>query len=437
VPEIDLAQIQERLRVEGMRSIRHQWIVRPVRRILWPFVRSYFLITLEWVRDRLAEVPMVAAAPASPAPAASSSSPRVTDLAMAARAEALAASRAVQELRVDVEAVRAEASGALRSSQELRADVDAVRAEAAAALRSSQELAAAIQRESDERRGEADARRRDHDGLRRLEQTVFSLAARIGTPEAGEYGPPARLGSAVIVETAAGPMIMKPGDLITEHVQQHGTWDAHLLPFLEPAARRGGVAVDAGAHFGTLSVAMAEHFRKVHAFEANTDNFNYLCGNAALRPAGRILPHRLALYSAPTELSLAQPERQEVVIEAGGDPVSDFRAASNSGGLVFTADGTGIDTVRAVALDSLDLADVGLIKVDCQGADGHVIMGALGTIDRCRPIILFEWEERLSHLHAVSLADVRTALEARGYRIEMLRAHDDKQYDYVALPPSP
>lgn len=50
---IDLEPIKERLRVEGRKSLRMPWLIGKVRRVLWPFVRSYHFLTLEWVRDQL------------------------------------------------------------------------------------------------------------------------------------------------------------------------------------------------------------------------------------------------------------------------------------------------------------------------------------------------------------------------------------------------
>ena len=50
---IDLETIKERLRVEGRKCLRMPWLIGKVRRVLWPFVRSYHFLTLEWVRGRL------------------------------------------------------------------------------------------------------------------------------------------------------------------------------------------------------------------------------------------------------------------------------------------------------------------------------------------------------------------------------------------------
>lgn len=230
-----------------MQSAQHSQIVTRVRRLLWPFMRSYFFITRKWMRDRLNRAQLWPGA--------------------AARAEALAASRVVKELRTSMD-------------------------------QGTRSIVAAVQW---------------------LEQTLFHLAARAGMRASDATEAQSDLRPAVPLDTAVGPMIIKRGDLITEHVQAHGTWDKHILPLIERAPRRGEVAVDAGAHFGTRTVAMPKHCRTVHAFEVNAGNFDSLCANAAPRPAGPIVPHHLALHSPQIELSLAAPDLQEVTIEGGPD----------------------------------------------------------------------------------------------------------------------
>lgn len=45
-------------------------------------------------------------------------------------------------------------------------------------------------------------------------------------------------------------------------------------------------------------------------------------------------------------------------------------------------------------LDSFDLADVRFIKIDVEGLEEKVVNGALQTIERCKPCLLIEIEER-------------------------------------------
>ena len=244
------------------------------------------------------------------------------------------------------------------------------------------------------------------------------------------------LGSALCVSTDFGPLILKPGDLITDHLVRSGGWDDHIMGLALSSVAAGRVAIDAGAHFGTVSCALATHFRQVHAFEANEDNLRYLQANAALRPFGRIVVHHTGLYSRAVQISLAGRDLQEVTMEAEIDERAAFQQATNSGGLMFVTDGSGVNSISAVTIDSFALEDVGFIKIDCQGADGEVLLGAVDTIARCRPVVVFEWEKQLACSHSRTLAQTQQTLTELGYKMETLRDCNGlgKTVDYVCMP---
>ena len=54
------------------------------------------------------------------------------------------------------------------------------------------------------------------------------------------------------------------------------------------------------------------------------------------------------------------------------------------------AEGDGFNTVRLVALDTLDLQRVDFMKVDIEGMEEKALRGAAETIKRCRPVLYVE-----------------------------------------------
>ena len=112
----------------------------------------------------------------------------------------------------------------------------------------------------------------------------------------------------------------------------------------------------------------------------------------------------------------------------------DGLGASNLGAYSFVENGSGLSRVRARALDSFQLADVGLIKIDVQGADGEVLAGARDTLARCRPVVVFEWEELLARNFGVSFQTVVESLNGLNYKLEVLKRSSEKQVDYIARP---
>jgi hypothetical protein len=133
-------------------------------------------------------------------------------------------------------------------------------------------------------------------------------------------------------------------------------------------------------------------------------------------------------------MRLAPQDRQEVPIPTvDGQP--NYATISNAAALTFDFVDNNQGEVRAVALDSLELTEIALIKIDTQGADLRVLEGADATIRRCRPVILFEWERDLGQQHGATLDDFRTFFASRDYSMEILHEiTEGRQADFIARP---
>lgn len=133
------------------------------------------------------------------------------------------------------------------------------------------------------------------------------------------------------------------------------------------------VAVDVGAHIGIWSLELSRHFQMVHAFEPVQENFSCLMTNVARRP---VCVYQVALGDRKGYCEMCAP--------AGG----------NSGMAYASEDlyegGGRVNTVPMLTLDSFHFKDVGLIKIDVEGYEGNVLLGALGAIMESRPVIVFE-----------------------------------------------
>jgi FkbM family methyltransferase len=478
VQDLDLGPLKEELRLTGRSPARHRTLVRAIRRVLWPFIRPYHFVTIEWARDRLAElqhaVDALRDSVVTTAPGQTVDADWIADLE--SRIDARVGERVYEQVnerikdrvneqvneRVNRDLVnanfrqstlRAEVIAVGRQLDEWRSRVEASEQQLGTTSQTLSNLAAHVRdlagmigqgREALQATGarltDMQDRHRNSVSLRlqQIERRLAVLASGKSGPEASPFttiGTAAfELGDATFYESQFGPLILRPGDLITRQILQEGMWDAHLADAIEQGSKRGRVAVDAGAHFGVISCWMATLFDTVHAFEPNRETYVFLCANAALRKPGRIRPQNLALWSAPAVLSLANPGEQDLRIATDQPLESAFRAADNAGSLSFAPEGTGVNAVEARPIDEFALENVGFIKVDCQGADGHVIKGALDTIRRCRPVVVFEWEKFLAAPRGITLAEVEGCLNELGYEVKPLYSHNEKQVDYIATP---
>jgi len=123
-------------------------------------------------------------------------------------------------------------------------------------------------------------------------------------------------------------------------------------------------ALDVGAHVGFFSRRMLLNFDHVESFEPNKDNLECLKLNAP-----RANTHNVAIG------------------DIEGDGSLDTPLLSNSGAWEVTR-GDGDTEIKTI--DSYCYDDVGLIKVDAQGMDYDVLIGAKDTIEQCKPVIIIE-----------------------------------------------
>lgn len=133
------------------------------------------------------------------------------------------------------------------------------------------------------------------------------------------------------------------------------------------------LAIDVGAHIGIWSVELAKHFSVVEAFEPIPENYDCLRANAW----GHAVRFR--------QYALGDRERYCEM----------FLPREGNSGMAYAADdlyeGSGrCTTVKMFTLDGYQFRDVGLIKIDVEGYEGNVVLGALGTIMESRPVIVFE-----------------------------------------------
>jgi FkbM family methyltransferase len=267
--------------------------------------------------------------------------------------------------------------------------------------------------------------------LAALRGEIRAVVNRMAVLETQKHPSPSDI---FVANTPVGLMLLLAGDLISEAVASSGTWDAHLLPLFDEACGRGrGTAIDAGANVGFHTLAMASRFERVMSFEANPHVFRLLRANVSVNAYENVTCVLAPLYSREVEMALAGAPQQEIHVPwlSGESWTGPNR---NLGALAFLPAGSDMFRGTARTVDSYDLGDLRLLKIDCQGADGEIILGAIETIRRCKPIVVFEWEDILAGRHSVSLEKVRDLLEQSGYEIVELYRHNEKQVDYVARP---
>ena len=185
---------------------------------------------------------------------------------------------------------------------------------------------------------------------------------------------------------------------ITRSMLVYGEYSQREAELLASYLRPGDTALDVGANLGTLSLAMAR----------------------AVGPNGRVIAfepqamihHCLEQTLVQSEISWVQARRQAVGAAAGIVRIgsSDPARPENHGGRALV-DGDQGEAVAMVRLDDLGLGASRLIKIDVEGLELEVLLGASGLIAQHRPVLYLESDR------PGKTAPLLALLKSLGYRV--------------------
>ncbi|MBI3675788.1 MAG: FkbM family methyltransferase [Proteobacteria bacterium] len=159
------------------------------------------------------------------------------------------------------------------------------------------------------------------------------------------------------------------------------TRDKPLIEMLPEICSKHRVAVDVGANLGGFAWHLSSHVAKVICIEPNPVAARFL--RACNHPQYQIL-EKAASDSAEGRVSLFVPVR------AAG---SSLARGSLEQSAVRSFDEVEQFSVEKTVLDSLT-DDVCFIKIDCEGHERAVLRGARRLLERTRPLLYVEIEQR-------------------------------------------
>lgn len=132
------------------------------------------------------------------------------------------------------------------------------------------------------------------------------------------------------------------------------------------------LAIDGGAHVGTWSRTLSGRFEKVIAIEPSADTFEALMTNLVTFGCGNVDARNIALGATPGTV--------EMHLEGRGVELQ------NTGARFAKPGGT----IPVETIDSWNLPSLGLLKLDVEGSEPNALRGAVATLRRCRPIVIYE-----------------------------------------------
>jgi len=217
------------------------------------------------------------------------------------------------------------------------------------------------------------------------------------------------------IMSAPAAIIGYPAETTTHIVP--GRYERDLVDWAIQFASNDKQFVDIGAHMGSWTLVLAEHFREVHAFEPQRLIYQQLCGNVALNGITNVFAHNVGIDVAPTQLTLQRPG-----VDRGSSSARPEVAER------FIEQGVALspETINVVPLDSFAevLTNVGLVKIDVEGLELRVLMSALQILRNSNlPRLFVEcWS---ADWYREDKAKLLSFLEDLGYQIVRIRGYDD------------
>jgi FkbM family methyltransferase len=179
--------------------------------------------------------------------------------------------------------------------------------------------------------------------------------------------------------------------------------EQELLALEKIIPHRRNVAIDVGVNVGYYSLALSRYFKKVFSFEANPGVVNYL----EEAKIANVSIHKVGLSS----------EKRKVVLYV---PLHGGKLPIHGWGSLYKENCPGFEEfqeieVEIVPLDTCPIENPDFIKIDVEGHEVDVLIGASQTIARCQPTILVE-------MKAGNRDDVRKFFHGMAYKEENLSA---------------
>lgn len=173
--------------------------------------------------------------------------------------------------------------------------------------------------------------------------------------------------------------------------------------------RTDSVVVDVGANIGTVAmwaakICVSGH---VYSFEPDPNHVKSLKINQQLNSFSNITIIPRALGSKPSQAVLSKLEQCNAGMNRILPPEHANRYNSNPIEVVTLDD----------EMEQLRPSRVDLIKIDVEGYEFHVLMGAQKTIARYQPILIVEVIDANLQVHQLSSANVINLLQSWGYEI--------------------
>jgi FkbM family methyltransferase len=166
--------------------------------------------------------------------------------------------------------------------------------------------------------------------------------------------------------------------------------------------------LDVGSNIGVWSIVYSTFMKgNIYAFEPQGEIFNCLVKNIRLNQSINIIPYNFALSDKKTNYLMN----------------ASYEKNDNFGAFRISSDGS--LSIQSEIGDSLNLSNIGFIKMDVEGHELQALKGLCNTICASKPILLIE-----IHMTQENCNDTFQYIVKLGYKYVLKITHCDYLFFY-------
>jgi FkbM family methyltransferase len=231
-----------------------------------------------------------------------------------------------------------------------------------------------------------------------------------------------------------------PNDETSRCLYTEGYYEPNQICFLRSVLRPGMTFLDIGAHSGVYSLVAALSVGpegRILSVEPSRREFQKLRLNLQLNK-----------FTAVDVTQAAVSDRNgEMTLKIAGEPHTGHNTAGSFSypGIALVAE----ETVKCLTIDELvlkkNLERVDVIKLDIEGSEFAALTGAASTLEKYRPVVLFENPDKPGCGQEPLCGKIWDLLTSKGYRLfrygretglpEPCASYPGTGYsDFIALP---
>lgn len=222
-------------------------------------------------------------------------------------------------------------------------------------------------------------------------------------------------------------IIFDKQDIISDSIRYTGSFEQVLIKIANEIlkAHENGVVIDIGGNIGTFTIPLAKQFPniKFNVYEPQRIIYYQLCANIIINSLDNVYAYEYGISDKEQELLIELPDYSK----EGNIGAFSLDPETRENQYEVSTKGSQ-EYIITTTLDSLNIKDIKLIKIDVEGMELAVIRGALKTlIDNEYPPIFFEaWT--FKEWFQPKRKELIEFLESLGYKITQLGENNLAQH---------